>query len=135
MSKHNVNGDILEGVPTKHKLNTLVRHGAVIVGDKLCVTYHSSGNPHIIEGELKFHFVCDVISSKSIFALGPTRLHKHQPMCSNRAFSSKIQWHSPQRSRSERSDHRNEQRVRGTIRPSGSGTTECSEAYIYGCFD
>ena len=49
MSKHNVKGDILVGVPSKHKLNTLVRHGAVIVGDKLCVTYNSSGNPHIIE--------------------------------------------------------------------------------------
>lgn len=130
MSKHNVNDDILEGVPSKHKLDALVRHGAVIVGDKLCVTYHSSGNPHTIEGEVKFHFIFDVISSDPIFALGPTRLHKHQPVCSNRAFSSKIQWYSPQRSRSERSDHRNEQRVRGTIRPSSFRTMEGSEASI-----
>lgn len=130
MSKHSVNDDILEGIPSKHKLDTLVRHGAVIVGDKLCVTYHSSGNPLIIEGEVKFHFIFDVIRSNPIFAAGPTRLHKHRPTCSDRAFSSKIQWHSPQRSRSERSDLRNEQRVRGTIRPSGSGTMEGSEAYV-----
>ena len=50
MSKHNVNNDILEGTPSKHKLNALVKHGAVFVDDKLCVTYHSSGNPTVIEG-------------------------------------------------------------------------------------
>ncbi|KAL9069024.1 MAG: hypothetical protein Q9161_005782 [Pseudevernia consocians] len=49
---HNVKQDILKGIPSKHKLDLLVRHGAVVVGDKLCVTYNSSGNPVIIEGEV-----------------------------------------------------------------------------------
>ena len=52
MDKHNVNDNILEGVPSKHKLDVLVRQGAVIVGDKLCVTYHLSGNPVVIEGQV-----------------------------------------------------------------------------------
>ena len=55
MSNHDVNDEILEGTPSKHKLNLLVRHGAVVVGDKLCVTYHSSGIPVIIRGEVSFH--------------------------------------------------------------------------------
>ena len=50
---HNVNKDMLEEIPSsKHKLDLLVRHGAVIVGDKLCVTYHSSGDPVVMEGEV-----------------------------------------------------------------------------------
>ena len=55
MRNHNVDDEILEGIPSKHKLNLLVRHGAVVVGDKLCVTYHSSGTPVIIQGEVSFH--------------------------------------------------------------------------------
>lgn len=52
ISNHNVNDDILEGDPSKHKLDLLFRYGAIIPGDKLCVTYRSSGNPVIIEGEV-----------------------------------------------------------------------------------
>ena len=57
ISNHDVNNDILEGTPSKHKLNVLVKHGAVIVGDKLCVTYHASGNPTVIKGEASIPFV------------------------------------------------------------------------------
>lgn len=53
MKTHNVNDDILKGTPSKHKLDMLVRHGAVVVGDKLRVTYRSSGNPVIEEGEVR----------------------------------------------------------------------------------
>ena len=52
ISNHNVNDDILKGDTSKHKLDLLVRYGAVIPGDKLCVTYRSSGNPVIVEGEV-----------------------------------------------------------------------------------
>ena len=52
MSIHNVNNDILGGVPSKHKLNVLVKQRAVYIDDKLCVTYNSSGNPTVIEGEV-----------------------------------------------------------------------------------
>ena len=57
MANHDVNNDILEGAPSKHKLNVLVKHRAVIVGDKLCVTYHSSGNPTVIEGEVSIPLI------------------------------------------------------------------------------
>lgn len=50
---HNVNDSILKGIPSKHKLDLLVRFGAVVVGDKLCVTYHSLGYPVIREGEVR----------------------------------------------------------------------------------
>ena len=57
ISKHNVNNDILEGVPSKHKLNVLVQHGAVFLDDKLCVTYHLSGNPTVIEGKVSIPLI------------------------------------------------------------------------------
>ena len=57
MSKHNVNDDILDGIPSKHKLNVLFKHGAVFVDDKLCVTYHSSGNPTVKEGEVSIPLI------------------------------------------------------------------------------
>lgn len=52
ITAYNVNEDILKGVPSKHKLDLLVRHGAVVVGDKLCVTYYLSGDPVVLEGEV-----------------------------------------------------------------------------------
>ena len=53
ISKHGLNGEVLTEIPnSKHKLDLLVRHGAVVAGDKLCVTYHSSGSPVVIEGEV-----------------------------------------------------------------------------------
>ena len=53
ISNHNVNDDILKGDSSKHKLDLLFRYGAIVPGDKLCVTYRSSGNPVIIEGEVR----------------------------------------------------------------------------------
>ena len=52
MSIHNVNNDVLGGVPSKHKLNVLVKQRAVYIDDKLCVTYNSSGNSTVIKGEV-----------------------------------------------------------------------------------
>ena len=52
---HNVNDDILKGDSSKHKLDLLFRYGAIIPGDKLCVTYRLSGAPVIIEGEVSLH--------------------------------------------------------------------------------
>lgn len=40
------------GLPNNYTLDLLVRHGAVVVGDKLCVTYHSPGTPVVIGGEV-----------------------------------------------------------------------------------
>lgn len=57
MINHDVNSDILEGHPSKHKLNVLVKHGTVFVDDILCVTYHSSGRPTVIEGVVSIPFI------------------------------------------------------------------------------
>ena len=75
---HSVNQDILKGTPSKHKLDLLVRHGAVVAGDKLCVTYHSSGNPVIIEGEVSLQSApVAVTTANPIFPVGTTRLYEH----------------------------------------------------------
>lgn len=61
ISNHGLNEEVLTEIPnSKHKLDLLVRHGAVVAGDKLCVTYHSDGSPVVIEGE---------VSSPSKYAL------------------------------------------------------------------
>ena len=53
MSNHGLNEEVLTEIPnSKHKLDLLVRHGAVIAGDKLCATYHSNGSPIVIEAEV-----------------------------------------------------------------------------------
>ena len=53
ISNHGLNEEVLTEIPnSKHKLDLLVRHGAVVAGDKLCVTYHSNGSPVVIEGEV-----------------------------------------------------------------------------------
>ena len=53
ISNHGLNEEVLTEIPnSKHKLDLLVRHGAVVAGDKLCVTYHSNGNPVVVEGEV-----------------------------------------------------------------------------------
>ena len=41
---------VLKGTASKHKLDVLIRYGAVVVGDKLCVTYNLSTNPKTVEG-------------------------------------------------------------------------------------
>ncbi len=38
ISENNVNEGVLRGIPSKHKLDLLVRHSAVVASDKLCVT-------------------------------------------------------------------------------------------------
>ena len=109
MSDHNVNNDVLEGTPSKHKLNVLVKNGAVIVGDKLCVTYHSSGNSIIIEGEVSIPLVSWTQDlSNPVFPLGPTKLHERQLVRSNRACSSKLRRHPTRRPRPKRLGPRNE---------------------------
>ena len=57
MRKHDVNNDILEGRPSKHKLNVLVKHGAVFIDDELCVTYLSSRNPEVKKGVVSIPFI------------------------------------------------------------------------------
>ena len=53
ISNHGLNEEVLTEIPnSKHKLDLLVRHGAVVAGDKLCVIYHSNGSPVVIEGEV-----------------------------------------------------------------------------------
>lgn len=85
---HNINKGILEGVPSKHKLDMLFRHHAVLVGDKLCVTYHSSGSPVIKEGEVSVQQrSLTIMVSNLIFPLDPTWLHDQQHIRSYRAPS------------------------------------------------
>ena len=45
MDRYNVNEDCLNGYPSKHKLDVLLRYGAVRVGDRLSVTYHPDSGP------------------------------------------------------------------------------------------
>lgn len=102
---HNVNENVLKGIPSKHKLDLLVRHGAVVVGDKLRVTYHSSGNPVIVDGIVSLSLdSIIVIISNPISLLGSTKLYQQQPLCPNRARSRKIRRDSPHHSRSKRPD-------------------------------
>lgn len=52
MSKYGISEECLSGSKSKHKLDMLVRHGAVKVGDKLRVTYQQDGDPVIKIGEV-----------------------------------------------------------------------------------
>ena len=52
MGKYGINEECLDGSTSKHKLDMLVRHGAVKVGDKLRVTYYQDGGPVIKIGEV-----------------------------------------------------------------------------------
>ncbi|KAF6224567.1 hypothetical protein HO173_013007 [Letharia columbiana] len=52
MIKNSISEDGLNGAPSKHKLDLLVRYGAVKVGDRLCVTYHPDGGPVVKVGEV-----------------------------------------------------------------------------------
>lgn len=57
MSKYSINETCLTGPSSKHKLDVLVRYGAVKAGDKLCVPYHpDSSDPVLIVGEVGFLF-------------------------------------------------------------------------------
>ena len=57
MSKYSINETCLTGPSSKHKLDVLVRYGAVKAGDKLCVPYHpDSSGPVVIVGEVGFLF-------------------------------------------------------------------------------
>ena len=79
MSIHTVNNDILGGVPSKHKLNVLVKQRAVYIDDKLCVTYNSSGNPTVIKGEVSILLISwKKKVSNLVFPLDLTRLHEQQ---------------------------------------------------------
>lgn len=53
MIKNSISEDGLNGAPSKHKLDLLVRYGAVKVGDRLCVTYHPDGGPVVKVGEVR----------------------------------------------------------------------------------
>ncbi|CAD6574457.1 MAG: hypothetical protein ASARMPREDX12_006595 [Alectoria sarmentosa] len=55
MKKYSISEDCLDGCQSKHKLDALLRQGAVKVGDKLCVAYHSSGGPVVKTGEVLQH--------------------------------------------------------------------------------
>ena len=93
---YNVKDDVLKGPPSKHKLDLLVRHGAVIVGDKLCVTYHSSGNPVTIEGEVSLQIASIAMTTPNLISYpGPARLYEHKLVRPNRAASSGIRRRSP----------------------------------------
>ena len=90
ISRHNVNEDILKGDPSKHKLDMLFRHGAVIVGDRLRVTYHSSGNPVVREGVVSTRSISKVIPSDIVFHSGLTGIHERQSVRADSPGSSKL---------------------------------------------
>ena len=108
ISRHNVNEDILKGDPSKHKLDMLFRHGAVIVGDRLRVTYHSSGNPVVREGVVSTRSVSDVIPSNMVFHSGLTGIDERQSVRADSRGSSKLRRRTQERERSERSDQGDE---------------------------
>lgn len=53
MDRYNVNEDCLDGYPSKHKLDVLLRYGAVKVGDRLSVAYHPDSGPVDLVGEVR----------------------------------------------------------------------------------
>ena len=55
MDRYNVSEDCLNGYPSKHKLDVLLRYGAVKVGDRLCVEYHPDSGPVDMFGEASSH--------------------------------------------------------------------------------
>ena len=55
MERYNVNEDCLNGHPSKHKLDVLLKYGAVKVGDRLCVEYHPDSGPVDMFGEASSH--------------------------------------------------------------------------------
>ena len=56
MKKYSISEDCLDGRQSKHKLDALLKQGAVKVGDKLCVTYHSDGGPVVKTGKVGSRF-------------------------------------------------------------------------------
>lgn len=52
MEIYHVNEDCLSGTPSKHKLDVLLRYGAVKVGDRLCIEYHPDSGPVELFGEV-----------------------------------------------------------------------------------
>lgn len=54
MTKYNINEDCLNGPPGRHKIDVLLRYGAIKAGDKLCITYHPDGAPALRYGEVGF---------------------------------------------------------------------------------
>lgn len=52
MTKYNINEDCLNGPPSRHKVDVLLRYGAIKAGDKLCITYHPDGAPALRYGEI-----------------------------------------------------------------------------------
>lgn len=57
MERYNISDDYLNGSVSKHRLDVIVNHGAVKVGDKLCVTYDPDGGPVAGFGEVGFRSV------------------------------------------------------------------------------
>lgn len=54
MTKYNITEDCLEGPPSMHKVDVLLKYGAIKVGDKLCITYRSDGGTVANFGEVGF---------------------------------------------------------------------------------
>lgn len=53
MANYNINDDCLNGYTSKHKLDVLLRYGAINVGDRLCVAYHPDSGPVVKFGEVR----------------------------------------------------------------------------------
>ena len=53
MERYNISDDCLNGPASKHRLDVIVKSGALKVGDKLCVTYHPAGGPVVGYGEVR----------------------------------------------------------------------------------
>lgn len=54
INRHCIKEDCLDGSLSKHKVDVLIRHGAIRVGDRLCVTYHPDSGPVVKAGEVGF---------------------------------------------------------------------------------
>lgn len=53
MTTYHIEATCLCTTPSKHKVDMLVRHGAVKVGDKLCVVYDTGAGPFTKVGEVR----------------------------------------------------------------------------------
>lgn len=52
MNKYGISEECLKGSRSKHRLQMMVRHGAIKVGDKLCVTYYPGRGPVVKVGKV-----------------------------------------------------------------------------------
>ena len=78
IANHGIDTKVLEGWNSKHKLDLLVRHGAVVPGDKMRIYYIYPGGSVKKEGEVRITYIPIVSQFANQILLGlqdPAKLH------------------------------------------------------------